>query len=284
VLFYHNDALGSPVALTDSAGSVMWRVDYEPFGNLAAIMETLPNTHEFIGKERDPETSLHYFGARYYDDGIGRFLSVDPALYGTGGFLPQDQALSGGMPKFTLRNPQYLNSYAYSLNNPYRYVDPTGKIGVPATLLLVGLATYGVYSAFQTIHDPNASPLEQGLAVTGAVLGMMGPVGKVGDIAATGAIKITEKGLAHILKKHGVESTAAQASKFAKEVDIQELIRKAETVTPTPAKIEDRLQRIVDAGQTIGIDRTTGQATSIYTVITDKLGNLVTAHPGLPSP
>src|SRR5437867_4328993 len=104
VLFYHNDALGSPVVLTDSAGNVMWQVDYEPFGNLATLTETLANTHQFIGKEVDAETSLHYLGARFYDGGIGRFPS-------------QDSALSGGMPKFTLRNPQYLNRYAYSLNN-----------------------------------------------------------------------------------------------------------------------------------------------------------------------
>src|SRR5216684_4222475 len=80
VLFYHNDTLGSPVAVTDINGNVVWRADYEPFGNLATLTETLPNTHQFLGKEVDAETSLHYLGARFYDGSIGRFLSMDPVL------------------------------------------------------------------------------------------------------------------------------------------------------------------------------------------------------------
>ena len=114
VLFYHNDALGSPVALTDSSGNVVWRTDYEPFGNLATLTETLPNTHQFIGKEVDAETSLHYLEARFYDGGIGRFLSVDPALRLKIQFE-------------TLTRPQALNNYVYGGNNPYRFVDRDGK-------------------------------------------------------------------------------------------------------------------------------------------------------------
>jgi RHS repeat-associated protein len=114
VLFYHNDALGSPQAMTDINGNVVWRADYEPFGNLATITETLPNTHEFIGKERDQETSLSYFGARFYDGGIGRFLSVDPALRLKISFA-------------TLTRPQLLNNYVYGGNNPYRFVDRDGR-------------------------------------------------------------------------------------------------------------------------------------------------------------
>ena len=131
VLFYHNDALGSPVALTDSNGNVVWRADYEPFGNLASSAETLPNTHEFIGKEHDPETGLHYLGARYYDDGIGRFLSVDPALL-------------RGRPPSALTVPQRLNLYAYSTNNPYRFFDPFGKY----TLVIQGFSSSGILNLF----------------------------------------------------------------------------------------------------------------------------------------
>lgn len=114
VLFYHDDALGSPVAMTDASGSVVWRADYQPFGGVAAESGTVGNTHQFTGKERDPETGLQYFGARFYDGGIGRFLSVDPALL-------------RGQPASALQSPQRLNLYAYSANNPYRFVDPTGK-------------------------------------------------------------------------------------------------------------------------------------------------------------
>ena len=114
VFFYHDDALGSPVAMTDASGAVVWRAEYEPFGDPASLSETVPNSHQFIGKEYDLETGLLNFGARYYDAGIGRFLSVDPALL-------------SGRPNSALKIPQRLNSYSYSANNPYRYLDSNGN-------------------------------------------------------------------------------------------------------------------------------------------------------------
>ncbi|MBI3605344.1 MAG: RHS domain-containing protein [Nitrospirae bacterium] len=106
VLYYHNDALGSPVAMTNSGGTVIWNIDYGSFGDEVNLTEspTLPNSHRFIGKEVDSETGLHNLGARYYDPGIGRFLSVDPALF-------------HWMPYPALKFPQRLNLYAYSNNN-----------------------------------------------------------------------------------------------------------------------------------------------------------------------
>ena len=64
----------------------------------------MANTHKFTGKELDSETGLYYFGASYYDPGIGRFLSVDPLAD---------------------RHPQW-SPYVYALNNPLRLIDPTG--------------------------------------------------------------------------------------------------------------------------------------------------------------
>jgi len=61
------------------------------------------------GKERDQETGLDYFGARYYGSALGRFTSPDPLA----GIDPYD--------------PQSWNAYAYGRNNPLSYVDPTGE-------------------------------------------------------------------------------------------------------------------------------------------------------------
>ena len=63
----------------------------------------------FTGKERDAETGLDYFGARYFSGTQGRFTSPDPLL-------------NSGRPWL----PQSWNRYAYALNNPLRYTDPTG--------------------------------------------------------------------------------------------------------------------------------------------------------------
>lgn len=65
--------------------------------------------NQFTGKERDAETGLDYFGARYFSGAQGRFTSPDPLL-------------SSGRPWL----PQSWNRYAYTLNNPLRYTDPLG--------------------------------------------------------------------------------------------------------------------------------------------------------------
>jgi RHS repeat-associated protein len=61
------------------------------------------------GKERDAETGLDYFGARYLSAAQGRFLSPDPGNAGA-----------------SIQDPQSWNAYAYARNNPLSYVDPTG--------------------------------------------------------------------------------------------------------------------------------------------------------------
>jgi RHS repeat-associated protein len=65
------------------------------------------------GKERDAETGLDYFGARYYGSSMGRLLSPDPD--NASAFLYPD-------------DPQSWNGYAYARNNPLTYTDPTGEV------------------------------------------------------------------------------------------------------------------------------------------------------------
>jgi RHS repeat-associated protein len=65
----------------------------------------------FTGKERDAETGLDYFGARYFSGAQGRFTSPDPT------FMTRDR----------IGEPQQWNLYAYTRNNPLKYVDPDGR-------------------------------------------------------------------------------------------------------------------------------------------------------------
>lgn len=116
--FYHTDPAGTPVAMTDPGGAVAWRGDYMPFGEENIISGTLQNDFRFVGKENDKETGLYYFGARYMEAMIGRFISPDPVG-------PVDP-MRGGISWKILLNPQGLNRYAYGFNNPYRYIDPDG--------------------------------------------------------------------------------------------------------------------------------------------------------------
>lgn len=118
VFFYHTDPAGTPLAMTDSTGKVVWKADYRPFGEEQSVTQTQTNDKRFIGKEKDEETGLSYFGARYENAKIGRFIAPDPVR-------AVDPKTSMTNEKLLL-NPQRLNTYAYALNNPYRYMDPDG--------------------------------------------------------------------------------------------------------------------------------------------------------------
>jgi hypothetical protein len=120
------------------------------------------------------------------------------------------------------------------------------------------------------------------IATTGGLLGtvagmVVGPEGEAGE-----AINISEKALQHVLDSHLTGGALVDASKSLFNVgeDVKGLIQAAGSVE---AKSQGSVKVfIVDAGRVIGIDRNTGMATRVYTVITDSARNLITAHPGLP--
>jgi RHS repeat-associated protein len=77
--YYHADGLGSVTELTKSRGSVANTYFYGSFGDDSpASSETVANPFHFTARERDSETKLYYYHARYYDPLFGRFLSEDP--------------------------------------------------------------------------------------------------------------------------------------------------------------------------------------------------------------
>ncbi|MDH5557842.1 MAG: hypothetical protein OEZ03_10855, partial [Alphaproteobacteria bacterium] len=105
--FYGVDHLGSVRLVTDAAGAVANRYDYDAFGNWEATSyETVANPFGFTARERDAESGLMFYRARYYDPEIGRFISEDPI-----GFEAGD-----------------LNLYRYVYNNTVILTDPTGQL------------------------------------------------------------------------------------------------------------------------------------------------------------
>ncbi len=111
LFFYHGDHLGSSNVITDAFAGVFEHVEYFPFGETwvedGGTATLLP--YKFTSKELDPETGLYYFGARYYEPRLQRWLSPDAI----------ESVLRVGVP------PAY-NPYQYTLWNPLRFVDPTG--------------------------------------------------------------------------------------------------------------------------------------------------------------
>jgi RHS repeat-associated protein len=117
-LYYVKDHLGSIRVTVDSTGNVVSSDDYDracPPIFLAEGMQlegrsanygSANEKYKFTGKERDVETGYDYFGARYYDSRIGRWMSVDP---------------------LTEKYPN-ISPYNYCANNPNSFVDPDGAI------------------------------------------------------------------------------------------------------------------------------------------------------------
>jgi RHS repeat-associated protein len=121
VRYYHQDHLGSSSAMTDAIGELVEETAFYPFGlprneyRLRAVEEH----YKFTQKERDRESGLHYFEARFLAACVSRFISPDPK------FLNPDRLTGDDLTDF-LRRPGKGNLYAYVLNNPLRYSDPTG--------------------------------------------------------------------------------------------------------------------------------------------------------------
>jgi RHS repeat-associated protein len=107
------DIRGSVVVVTDSTGGLLTQYDYYPFG----AQNTLTGSHDrhkYTHKELDDgyDIDLYYYGARYYDSELGRFISADP-----------------------IRG--YYNAYSYAGSNPVMMIDPDGK--EPWWLVIAGI-------------------------------------------------------------------------------------------------------------------------------------------------
>jgi RHS repeat-associated protein len=109
--FYHADALGSIMALTNTSGKQAQVYTYNAFGKIThivgpSVFSTIVQPYAYTGREYDPESGLYFYRARYYDPKVGRFITRDPAKF------------KGG-----------INLYAYVKNNPVNKKDPKGLYG-----------------------------------------------------------------------------------------------------------------------------------------------------------
>jgi len=146
--FYHSDHLGSSNVITGAGGSQVCRYEYKPFGDISFQDGGYTTDIKYTGKIQD-DTGLYYYGARYYDPLIGRFISPDTIVQS-----PQD--------------PQSLNRYAYCRNNPIKYIDPTGHWFFAAII-----AAVKAISAYAAVH-PIISSAAMGGFLGGVNAGISG--------------------------------------------------------------------------------------------------------------
>ena len=131
-IFNHSDWLGTERMRTSYTGAVCETIASLAFGDGQTTTGGCyhPSPLHFTGKLRDPESGLDNFGARYDASSLGRFTSPDPqnlitVVHGMkAGGLPE--AAANNFLLGFLEDPQNWNKYTYGLNNPLRFVDPTG--------------------------------------------------------------------------------------------------------------------------------------------------------------
>ncbi len=145
VSYYLSDHLGSTAGLTGASGNVIETDSYDSFGNSTGSGRT---RYGYTGRERDPDTGLLHYRARWYDPQVGRFISEDPV------------GLAGGD----------INTYSYVSNSPVDHTDPTGLWSPAAHREIIRRAFAGCLSEAQMDQLIDASDTMDGILNGGAWL------------------------------------------------------------------------------------------------------------------
>ncbi len=160
VQYYHQDGLGSVVAVSNATGATDATNRYDAWGNKSASTGTTPQ-YGYTGREPDATTGLVYYRGRYYDPSQRRFTQRDPI------------GLGGG-----------LNRYAYVQNNPINFNDPNGLLardvsnawtqGVTYFDAGIGQASSALSSGFQSLSQSLYNTAVYGMFKTDAGLDAWG--------------------------------------------------------------------------------------------------------------
>ena len=234
--YVQKNVQGNVVALVDGNKAVVAKYIYDAWGNHKVLdaAGTENTSDDFIGNINpiryrgyyyDRETNLYYLINRYYDSETGRFISPDQVGY----------ALMGA------EEPNGLNIYAYSLNNPIMGVDPTGQavwwewllfgitvvaataIGIAATVMTSGLASAvlaGAAFGYASSAVSNVVSQAQSFGVENVNLGsayLSGALGAViGAVSGVVSFGFVEAGKAIGNMFGHYASAALKGTKFAK--------------------------------------------------------------------
>jgi RHS repeat-associated protein len=231
--FYHTDHLSSTRLVTDDSKDIVSAGTYHPFGGLA--VEEGSENYLYNGKEKDA-TGLFYYGARYYDPDLGRFITRDSN-------------------RGWISIPSTLNRYSYCGNNPLKYIDPDGHdyfrpewgqgrdrtadIGWAAIRYLLWKMKY--YAELLTQwsnfcnNNPYLSKLFEGLGMIG-ITSALTAAGLGGGPAGLAALGIA------IL----VDIVSDQVAKFWNDPEFRELFETLEGYTEDLMNGYDREQEFLD--------------------------------------
>lgn len=214
--FYHPDHLGSSAYVTNVFGEVCQHQEYAAYGELFFEEHNSSNQMPYLfnSKERDAETGLYYYGARYYDPKTSIWTSVDP-------LLDEESQIE--------KSP-----YAYTWNNPIKYTDPDGKIIETAwDAFNVGI---GVVSFVDNVKKGNV-----GWAIVDGL-------GIIADGAAT-ALPFIPGGAGSVIRAaRGIEKTV-EVVKDVKKIDKANDFRKVVEETKGLSKTESTAKDLIKNGR-----------------------------------
>jgi len=151
--YVHLDSLGSSSVATNTSGTVVGTQTYKPFGETCTSTGTFGTDRKFTGQWLD-SSGLYFCDARYYDAVPGRFISPDSVVQ-------------------TLADPQSLNRYTYVLNNPLRYVDPSGHFAIAWPGLKAALVVATATAVYLTVYAQTGDHDKAAAQITRYVEGMV---------------------------------------------------------------------------------------------------------------
>ena len=188
----HTDHLGSPIMATDEAGEVLWRKNYQPFGE-EEEKKDFQESMGYAGHMVEQDSGLVYMQGRWYHPGMGRFLAPDPV-------------------KYTDENPvMSFNRYAYANNNPYKYNDPDGEF-INFAVKFVADVAMGAAINYMTTGS-----MDLGAAIQDSAMGVLNPAKSLQKMQK----------LAKIMKK-GDKSDSAIKQGGEETVDLYRAVSPAE--------------------------------------------------------
>ena len=166
VAYYFSDHLKTASVITNASGAITADSDYYPWGGELQFLNNDSNDYKFTGKKRDAETGLDYFGARYYSNGLSRWISADWS------------STPVPVPYADFSDPQSLNLYQFVGGNPGSKADPDGHFQNTATAPATATPSTAPHPTPSEVQKTLQS-IERGAGAADAA--------EAGEVAVTGA-------------------------------------------------------------------------------------------------
>jgi RHS repeat-associated protein len=256
VFYLHGDHLGSTSLTTDAEGKVVARQLYHPYGTVRYSEGTLPTDFTYTGQRAIAGTGLVFMHARYYHAGLGRFTQADTIVPEPG-------------------NPQDLNRFAYTRNNPVLYIDPSGHRAGPP--LVDGICAPGTCNSAlapkrydEAARQARAAEIEDKIALgincfTLLVTGILGPGVAAYNTPAADSVEASKGGYGGAYYPPGQVGMAATVNELDGINDGLDYGKAPGWETTGQAGGID-LQRLANARQSLGLPSVGSEGQKKYTV------------------